>query len=158
MERIEMFLARLGLSGGAGWAFHHFFGAGSDTLIAAYATLVFLDVMSGTMAAVIRHELRAAKMVEGAAKKLMGFVAISMGHVIDTVVGTGSVACNTMSVLLCTYEVTSITENLAVAGIIVPDQVQDLFARVLDAKADVAAKSSAKRPPAAPAAKEEVSP
>ena len=140
MDRFETFLTRLGLSGASAWLLQHLFGPGPHTLLGAYATLIFLDVVSGTAAAIIRRDLRAEKAGVGALKKLMGFVAIATGHIADTIVGTGDIARNTMALLLCSYELQSITENLAVAGIVVPEAVRDLFARVWDARADAAAK------------------
>ncbi len=150
MDRFLDFLTRAGISGAAAWLLQHMFGPGPHTLLGAYATLVVLDVVSGTSAAIIRRDLRAEKAGIGVLKKLMGFCAIATGHVADTIVGTGDIARNTMALLLCSYELQSITENLAVAGIVVPDTVRDLFAKVWDQRADAAARSHSKEKERAP--------
>lgn len=143
MDRLGEFLARLGLTGAGAWAMGHFFGADGVQLVGAYLTVAALDILTGTCAAIKRRELRASKHFEGILKKVCCVAAIAVGHQADVALGAGNLARDGMWLYVFAYELKSNTENLAVLGILVPETVQDLFARVLEAKVE-------KAPPAPP--------
>lgn len=135
MDPLNSFFARVGLSGAGAWLMNRFFGLNAYELLGSYIVCGLLDIVTGLGAAIqTGTPITAKKMFPGLAKKVCCVAAISLGHQVDVALGTGDWARNWLGLLVIFYEVTSNTENLAVMGIIVPESIGGLFARVLESK------------------------
>ena len=80
-----------------------------------------LDILSGLLVGGKRKELSSARMFGGIKKKLGGWIALVLAHVIDEVLFEGqSIVVTSLSIVLIGNEGLSITENLGNLGVPIP--------------------------------------
>ena len=122
--KIQMAAAALG-----GWL--GYFLGGADGLLIALIMLAVLDYVTGVMCAVSDKKLSSAVGARGIFKKMLIFMLVGVGHIVDThVVGTGSAL---RSAVICFYlsnEGLSVLENAAHLGLPVPEKLKDILTQL----------------------------
>lgn len=102
-----------------------YFLGGLDGLLIALIVFVALDYITGVMCAIEDHALSSAVGFRGICRKVLIFMLVGMGHVLDThVVGTGSAL---RSAVICFYlsnEGVSLLENASYLGLPVPEKLK----------------------------------
>lgn len=106
------------------------YGPGPCACLSLYALFVLYDFVTGVFAALITRKAQSGIALTGILRKLLGFVAVAVGHAIDRHLGLGNdLVRDTVAKMLIGYEILSIGENLAVSGIVLPDWIRSLAGR-----------------------------
>lgn len=122
------------LGGLLGW-----FLGGTDGFLFALIVFVVADYLSGIMCAVINRRLSSAVGAKGIFKKVLIFVLVGIGHIIDSqIIGdAGSPGGSSASVLrtaviffYLSNEGISLLENATVIGLPVPQKLKDMLAQL----------------------------
>lgn len=127
---IQLVLSALG--GALGW----FFG-GLDGLI--YALLVFMvaDYITGVMCAIADKNLSSEVGFKGICKKVLIFVMVGIGHIIDIyLIGNGEVLRTAVIFFYCSNEGLSMLENAGHLGLPIPAKLKDLLEQLHDKTED----------------------
>lgn len=115
-----------GIGGFLGW----FFG-GFDGFFYALLTFVVLDYITGLMCAIVDQKLCSEVGFRGIFKKVLIFIMIAVGHVIDTwLLGEGSVFRTAIIFFYCSNEGISILENAGHMGLPIPKQLKNILAQL----------------------------
>lgn len=108
-----------------------YFLGGADGLLIALIVLAVLDYVTGVMCAIADKKLSSAVGARGIFKKVLIFMLVGVGHIVDThVVGTGSAL---RSAVICFYlsnEGLSVLENTAHLGLPVPDKLKEILTQL----------------------------
>ena len=108
-----------------------YFLGGADGLLIALIVLAVLDYVTGVMCAIADKKLSSAVGARGIFKKVLIFMLVGVGHIVDThVVGTGSAL---RSAVICFYlsnEGLSVLENTAHLGLPVPDKLREVLTQL----------------------------
>ena len=108
-----------------------YFLGGADGLLIALIVLAVLDYVTGVMCAIADKKLSSAVGFRGIFKKVLIFMLVGVGHIVDThVVGTGSAL---RSAVICFYlsnEGLSVLENTAHLGLPVPDKLREVLTQL----------------------------
>ena len=122
--KLQMAIAAVG-----GWL--GYFLGGADGLLIALIVLAVLDYVTGVMCAVSDKKLSSEVGFRGIFKKMLIFMLVGVGHIVDThVVGTGSAL---RSAVICFYlsnEGLSVLENAAHLGLPVPDKLKEVLTQL----------------------------
>ncbi len=122
--KFQMAVAAVG-----GWL--GYFLGGADGLLIALIVLSVLDYVTGVMCAITDKKLSSAVGARGIFKKMLIFMLVGVGHIVDTnVVGTGSAL---RSAVLCFYlsnEGLSVLENTAYLGLPIPDKLKEILTQL----------------------------
>lgn len=97
-------------------------------------TLVVLDFISGFSRAAIQQRLSSKESWQGIGKKVLMFVAIALAAQIDGLLNANSVLRNATVIAYCVSESLSVIENVAAAGMPVPDFLKDALAQLSERK------------------------
>jgi len=97
-------------------------------------TVAGLDVVSGFTRAAIQKRLSSKESWAGLAKKVMMFLFIALAAQVDVVIGAQSVLRNGAVIFYCVSEALSVIENVAAAGMPVPDFLKDALAQLSERK------------------------
>ena len=109
------------LGGAIGWLFGDF-----DSLIYALLTFVALDYITGVLLAVHNKKVSSEIGFRGICKKVMIFVLVAVGHVIDQyVIGMGSSLRTMLIMFYLSNEGISILENAGNIGIPIPNGLKN---------------------------------
>ncbi|BBW97217.1 phage holin family protein [Geobacillus icigianus] len=101
----------------------YLFGGWSE-LLGILLAFVVLDYVTGVMAAYKEGSLRSAVGFRRIPKKVMIFVLVAVGHLIDRAVGTNGLFRDATIFFYLANEVLSIIENAGRIGLPVPEQIQ----------------------------------
>ena len=93
---------------------------GLDQLLTALLVLTVLDYTSGVIAAGINGQLKSNIGFKGIAKKVMLFLLVAAGHVIDDVIGSNAMFREAVIFFFIANELLSLTENAGKIGLPVP--------------------------------------
>jgi toxin secretion/phage lysis holin len=108
-----------------GAATGYLFG-GWTMLLGVLLTFVIIDYITGVLASAINHRLSSKVGYKGIAKKVMMFAIIAVGHLIDVAFGgSASVFRDAAIYFYLANELLSIIENAGVAGLPVPQQIEN---------------------------------
>ncbi|RAK21158.1 toxin secretion/phage lysis holin [Anoxybacillus vitaminiphilus] len=99
------------------------FGGWSKVLI-LLITLVVIDYATGFLAGAVERKLSSKVGFRGIAKKIMIFVMVAVGHLVDTAIGTNHMFRDAAIFFYCANELVSILENAGRMGLPVPDRLQ----------------------------------
>lgn len=116
------------LGGLLGW-----FLGGTDGFLFALIVFVVADYLSGIMCAVINRRLSSAVGAKGIFKKVLIFVLVGIGHIIDSqIIGDGSARALRTAVIFfyLSNEGISLLENATVIGLPVPQKLKDMLAQL----------------------------
>jgi toxin secretion/phage lysis holin len=103
-----------------GWAF-----GGWSVLLQVLLALAVIDYITGLLASGVEGKLSSKIGFKGIAKKLMIFFLVAVGHLIDKMVGDGSMVQNAIIFFYAGNELLSITENAGRIGLPVPQQIKN---------------------------------
>lgn len=116
------------VGGWLGW-----FLGGCDGLLYALIAFVTIDYITGVMCAVIDHSLSSEVGAKGIFKKVLIFLLVSIGHIIDTqVIGSGSVLRTAVIFFYISNEGVSLVENAAHLGLPIPAKLKDVLEQLHD--------------------------
>lgn len=132
--------AALTVAGGfVGW-----FLGGFDGFLYALITFVVIDYITGVLCAIIDKNLCSNIGAKGIFKKVLIFVLVGVGHILDSNV-IGAVTSNTEATILRTAviffyisnEGISILENAAHMGLPIPDKLRTVLKQLHNREEDV---------------------
>ena len=118
---IQVALAAVG--GWRGW-----FLGGCDGLLYALIAFVVIDYITGIMCAIYDKNLSSSIGFKGICKKVLIFLMVGIGHILDTkVIGTGSVLRTAFIFFYISDEGISLIENAAHLGLPIPEKLRDVL-------------------------------
>jgi toxin secretion/phage lysis holin len=97
---------------------------GWSVLLQVLLTLSVIDYLSGLLASGVEGKLSSKIGFRGIAKKLMIFVLVAVGHMVDVAIGQGSMIQDSIIFFYMGNEILSIIENAGRTGLPVPDQIK----------------------------------
>ena len=109
---------------GVGAIVGYIFGEWS-VLLQILLAFVVIDYISGLLASGVEGKLSSKVGFKGIAKKLMIFVMVAVGHLIDKALGDGSMIQNAVVFFYLGNELLSILENAGRTGLPVPEQIKN---------------------------------
>lgn len=125
-------LALSAVGGALGW----FFG-GMDGLIYALLAFVIADYITGVMCAIADKNLSSEVGFKGICKKVLIFVMVGIGHIMDTyLIGNGEVLRTAVIFFYCSNEGVSMLENAGHLGLPIPAKLKDILEQLHDRTED----------------------
>ena len=116
------------VGGWLGW-----FLGGCDGLLYALIVFVVIDYVTGVMAAVVDHKLSSEVGFKGIFKKVLIFLLVGIGHILDThVIGSGSVLRTAVIFFYLSNEGVSLVENAAHLGLPIPEKLKAVLEQLHD--------------------------
>ena len=116
------------VGGWLGW-----FLGGCDGLLYALIAFVVIDYITGVMCAIVDHKLSSGIGFKGIFKKVLIFLLVGIGHVLDTqVIGSGSVLRTAVIFFYISNEGVSLVENAAHLGLPIPAKLKDVLEQLHD--------------------------
>ena len=116
------------VGGWLGW-----FLGGCDGLLYALIVFVVIDYVTGVMAAVVDHKLSSEVGFKGIFKKVLIFLLVGIGHILDThVIGSGSVLRTAVIFFYLCNEGVSLIENAAHLGLPIPEKLKSVLEQLHD--------------------------
>ncbi len=94
---------------------------GWSALIKILVAFVAIDYVTGVLAAGVNKEISSQIGMIGIAKKVLIFVLVACGHLVDMALGTADIVRNAVIYFYIANELFSILENAGKAGLSVPD-------------------------------------
>ena len=123
---IQLVLTAIG--GGIGW-----FLGGWDGFLYALVAFVVIDYLTGLMCAALDKKLSSEVGFKGIMRKVLIFVMVGIGHIIDTrILGDGSVLRTAVIFFYCSNEGLSVLENAAHIGLPVPNKLKEVLEQLHD--------------------------
>ena len=121
-------LALTAVGGAIGW----FFG-GMDGLIYALLVFVTADYITGVMCAIADKKLSSEVGFKGICKKVLIFVMVGIGHIMDTyLIGNGEVLRTAVIFFYCSNEGVSMLENAGHLGLPIPAKLKEVLEQLHD--------------------------
>lgn len=119
-------VALTALGGFLGW-----FLGGFDGFLYALVALTIADYITGVMCAIVDKKLSSEIGFRGIFKKVLIFVLVGIGHMIDTnLIGEGSVLRTAIIFFYCSNEGISMLENAGRLGLPIPEQLKDILVQL----------------------------
>ena len=116
------------VGGGLGW----FFGE-MDGFFYALIAFVVIDYLTGIMCAVADKSLSSDVGFRGICRKVLIFVMVGIGHVIDAqIIGSGDALRTAVIFFYISNEGVSLLENAAHIGLPVPEKLKEVLAQLHD--------------------------
>lgn len=94
---------------------------GWSTLIQILVAFVVIDYVTGVLAAGVNKEISSRIGMIGIARKMLIFVLVACGHLVDMTLGTADMIRDAVIYFYIANELFSILENAGKAGLPVPD-------------------------------------
>ena len=105
-----------------------YFLGGLDGLLIALIVFATLDYVTGVMCAIADHELSSAVGFKGICRKVLIFMLVGIGHILDVhVVGTGSALRTAVICFYLANEGVSLLENASQLGLPVPGKLKAIL-------------------------------
>ncbi|MCF0135058.1 MAG: phage holin family protein [Lachnospiraceae bacterium] len=124
-------IIQLAFAGVGGWL--GYFLGGYDRLLYVLVAFVVIDYITGLMCAIADHTLSSAVGFRGICRKVLIFLLVGIGHILDTqVVGTGSVMRTAVIFFYISNEGVSLLENAAHLGLPIPEKVKVVLEQLHD--------------------------
>lgn len=119
-------VALTALGGFLGWLL-----GGFDGFLYALVTLMVADYITGVMCAIVDKKLSSEVGFRGIFKKVLIFVMVGIGHIIDTnLIGDGSMLRTAIIFFYCSNEGVSMLENAGRLGLPIPEKLKDILAQL----------------------------
>ena len=116
------------VGGWLGW-----FLGGCDGLLYALIAFVVIDYITGVMCAIADRKLSSAVGFKGICRKVLIFLLVGIGHVLDTqVIGSGSVLRTAVIFFYISNEGVSLIENAAHLGLPIPAKLKAVLEQLHD--------------------------
>ena len=123
---VQVVFAAVG--GGIGW----FFGE-LDGFFYALLAFVVIDYLTGVMCAIVDRSLSSEVGFRGIFRKVLIFVMVGAGHILDAqVIGLGDALRTAVIFFYISNEGVSLLENAAHIGLPVPEKLKDVLAQLHD--------------------------
>ena len=117
-----------GLGGWLGW-----FLGGCDGLLYALVLFAVVDYITGVMCAAADHKLSSEVGFKGICRKVLIFLLVGIGHVLDTqIIGTGSVLRTAVIFFYLSNEGVSLLENAGHLGLPIPEKLKIVLEQLHD--------------------------
>ena len=114
------------VGGWLGW-----FLGGSDGLLFALIAFVVIDYLTGVMCAIIDKTLSSNVGFKGIFRKVLIFVMVGIGHVIDTqLIGSGDALRTAVIFFYISNEGVSLLENAGHIGLPIPEKLKEVLAQL----------------------------
>ena len=121
---IQVALSALG--GGIGW-----FLGGLDGFLYALIAFVVIDYITGVMCAIVDKKLSSNVGFRGIFRKVLIFVMVGLGNLIDTqLIGSGEALRTAVIFFYISNEGVSLLENAAHIGLPIPEKLKDVLAQL----------------------------
>jgi toxin secretion/phage lysis holin len=117
-----------------GFLIGYLFGGWSPLLQILLAFVIF-DYLSGLLASGVEGKLSSKVGFKGIGKKLLIFIMVAVGHLVDQVIGHGQLIADSIVFFYLGNELLSIVENVGRTGVPVPDQIKNAV-QILKGKGD----------------------
>ncbi len=89
------------------------------------------DYITGVMCAIVDKTLSSEVGFRGIFKKVLIFVLVGIGHIIDTnLIGDGNVLRTAIIFFYCSNEGVSMLENASRLGLPIPEKLKDVLAQL----------------------------
>ncbi len=109
------------------------FLGGCDGLLYALIACVTIDYVTGFMAAAADHKLSSEVGFKGICRKVLIFLLVGIGHILDTqVIGSGSVLRTAVIFFYISNEGVSLVENAAHLGLPIPEKLKAVLEQLHD--------------------------
>lgn len=123
---VQVMFAAVG--GGIGW----FFGE-LDGFFYALLAFVVIDYLTGVMCAIADRSLSSEVGFRGIFRKVLIFVMVGAGHILDAqVIGSGDALRTAVIFFYISNEGVSLLENAAHIGLPVPEKLKEVLAQLHD--------------------------
>ena len=123
---VQVVFAAVG--GGIGW----FFGE-LDGFFYALLAFVVIDYLTGVMCAIADRSLSSEVGFRGIFRKVLIFVMVGAGHILDAqVIGSGDALRTAVIFFYISNEGVSLLENAAHIGLPVPEKLKEVLAQLHD--------------------------
>ena len=114
------------VGGGIGW----FFGE-LDGFFYALLAFVVIDYLTGVMCAIVDRSLSSEVGFKGIFRKVLIFVMVGAGHILDAqVIGSGDALRTAVIFFYISNEGVSLLENAAHIGLPVPEKLKEVLAQL----------------------------
>lgn len=128
---IQIAIAAIG-----GWI--GYFLGGLDGFLYALIAFVVIDYLTGIMAAIVEQKLSSEVGFKGIFKKVLIFMLVAIGHIIDQkLIGTGGAIRTAAIFFYISNEGISIIENSARVGLPVPQKLKDALEQLKNKGDDI---------------------
>lgn len=118
-------------AGVGGWL--GYFLGGCDGLLYALVLFVVVDYITGVMCAANDHKLSSEVGFRGICRKVLIFLLVGIGHVLDTqIIGTGSVLRTAVIFFYLSNEGVSLLENAGHLGLPIPEKLKVVLEQLHD--------------------------
>lgn len=108
-----------------------YFLGGMDGLLIALIVFAVLDYITGVMCAIEDKTLSSAVGFRGIARKVIIFMLVGVGHILDThVVGTGTALRTAVIFFYLSNEGISLLENAAHLGLPIPEKLKAILEQI----------------------------
>lgn len=125
-------LALSAVGGVIGWVI-----GGVDGLIYALLVFVIADYITGVMCAIADKKLSSEVGFKGICKKVLIFVMVGIGHVMDTyLIGNAGVLRTAIILFYCSNEGISMLENAGHLGLPIPEKLKEVLEQLHDRTED----------------------
>ena len=125
-------LAFSALGGFLGW-----YLGGVDGFLYALIAFVLVDYVTGVMCAIADKKLSSAVGFKGICRKVLIFVLVGIGNLVDVyVLGEGGALRTAVIFFYLSNEGISILENVSVLGLPVPQKLKDVLEQLKDHKTE----------------------
>src|SRR5574344_2630453 len=105
-----------------------YFLGGCDGLLIALLIFVICDYITGVMCAIVDKNLSSEVGFKGICKKVLIFVMVGIGHILDTyLIGNGEVLRTAVIFFYCSNEGISMLENAGHLGLPIPKKLKDVL-------------------------------
>lgn len=105
---------------------------GWTALVQILLAFVVIDYVTGVLAAGVRKEISSSIGMKGIAKKVLIFILVACGHLIDEALGTADIVRDAVIYFYIANELFSILENAGEIGLPVPDILRNSIDRLKD--------------------------
>ena len=121
---IQLLLAAIG--GWLGW-----FLGGADGFLYALIVFVAIDYITGVMCAIVDHKLSSEVGFKGICKKVLIFMMVGIGNIIDVqVLGQAGVLRTAVIFFYLSNEGVSMLENAGHLGLPIPAKLKDILVQL----------------------------
>ena len=101
---------------------------GCDGFLYALVAFISLDYITGVMLAIVERKLSSEIGFRGIFKKVLIFVMVSVGHIVDSkIIGSGSAIRTAVIFFYASNEGISILENATKLGLPIPDKLRTVL-------------------------------
>ncbi|MED4971364.1 phage holin family protein [Parageobacillus toebii] len=101
-----------------------FLFGGWSILLGILLAFAIIDYVTGFLASAVEGKLSSRVGFRGIMKKLMIFVMVAVGHLVDIAIGTNHMFRDATIFFYCANELVSILENAGRIGVPVPEKLQ----------------------------------